>query len=411
MQKKTGFIYLLLLLALLLIAPSIQSEAKLIEADGYEFYATEDGYLKNAWKTIGGRRCYFDADGHRVKATTITIKGVTYQFNQEGYMKAGLRKTAKGLRYQKQDGTYLKAKWKTVSGSKYYFSKKGYAVTGKWVGSRYLGEDGKMRASTWVGSKFVDAKGNKVTKNSLNLSAKSVILIDYDTGRVIYQKNANTKLANASTTKIMTAILALEHGNMNDIVTFSSYAASQEAVKLYAYAGEQFRMKDLLHALLLPSYNDVAVAIAEHISGSRENFAARMNQKAKQLGCKKTNFVTVNGLDEGGHGSTAADLAKITRYAMKNGTFRKIVKKKKYSFNSTSSSRKFTVYTTDELLGSMSGMLGVKTGYTNKAGYCFVGAVKQGEKTYISVVLGAPTSKARWSDTKKLLKFGIKNYK
>lgn len=410
-MKRNKIVFAVLMLMAFMLLPGLQSEAKLIEKDGYEYYETESGYLKNAWKTIRKRRCYFDENGHRAKGTTLTIKGVTYKFSKDGYMKAGLRVTTKGLRYQKKDGKYLKKKWKQVSGSWYYFNKKGYAVKKKWVGNKYLGADGKMKTGTWVGSKFVAANGEKVTKTTLSLTAKSAILIDSDTGKAIYKKKVNTRRSNASTTKIMTAILALEKGNMDDIVTFSSHAAGQEAVKLYANAGEQFRLGDLMYALMLPSYNDVAMAIAEHIGGTKENFAAMMNAKAKELGCSNTYFVTPNGLDEGNHGSTAADLAKMARHAMKNSAFAKIVKTKQYSFSSTSSGRKFTVYTTNQLLGSMSGMIGMKTGYTRKAGYCFVGALKRNGKTYISVVLGAPSSSSRWSDTKKLMKFGIKNYK
>ena len=393
------------------IIPSEVAEAKLVTKDGYEYFTTEDGYLVNEWKSINSRLCYFDADGHRVKDTTLTIDGVEYTFNKNGYMKAGFRVTKKGTRYQSADGEYVKKAWKKVSGDWYYFNKKGYMVTKSWVGDYYLTKSGKMAYGTWIGKKFVDATGKKVTSSSLAISSPSAILIEMDTGKIIYQKNANTKRSNASTTKMMTAILALENCNLDEIVTFSSFAAGQEAVKLYVNAGEQFYLKDLMYALLLPSYNDVATAIAEHVAGSQKAFAKLMNAKAKELGCKNTTFVTANGLDEGSHGSTAADLAKIASYALKNKTFRKIVKKQSYSFKSTSSGRKFKVTTTDEFLNTMKGAIGVKTGYTRKAGFCFVGALKSNGKTYISVVLGASSSEARWADTKKLMKFAKKNVK
>ncbi len=326
-------------------------------------------------------------------------------------VKAGMVTNAKGVRYQKQDGTYLKKKWKKYRGKYYYFKWNSYAAKKQWVGDYYVNEKGERVTSTWVGRYFLDARGKKVTSKSLKLSSPSAILVDADTGKIIYQKKASRKRANASTTKIMTAILALENGDMDDLVTFSQYAAGQEAVKLYAAAGEQYRLGDLMYAMLLPSYNDVATAVAEHIGGSVSRFAKMMNKKAKEIGCKKTTFVTPSGLDEGNHGTTAADLAKMARYALKNKTFRKIIKTKSYQFSCVSNGRTFTVQTTDQFLGSMKGAMGVKTGYTSKAGHCFVGALKRNGKTYISVVLGAPDSEARWSDTRKLMNFGIKNWK
>lgn len=397
-------------LMLICFLPGLQVKAGLVKKGGYEYFKTKDGYLVNAWKTIDSKRSYFDAEGRRVKAKSIVIKQVRYRFDADGFLKPGLRKTAKGLRYQRVNGTYLKKTWKRAGGSWYYFNKKGYAVTKKWVGSYYLGADGKMKTSTWVGSRFVDATGKKVTKTSLPLSSPSAILIDYKTGKILYQKNANVKRANASTTKIMTAILALENGNKKDVVTFSSYAASQEAVKIYANPGEKFKLGDLLYALLLPSYNDVATAIGEHIAGSASKFAVMMNQKAKELGCKNTTFVTASGLDEGGHGTTAADLAKIARYAFSKKEFRQIIKTRSYRFASVSSGRVFNVSTTDQFLDSMAGAAGIKTGYTSKAGHCLVGALRRNGRVYISVVLGAPSSSARWSDTRKLMEFGIQNY-
>ncbi len=410
MKDYKKHIGLWLLFFLLCLSSGICAQAGLVKKGGYEYYETRNGYLTDAWKTMQGKKTYFDSQGCRVKGRAIRIKGVRYRFDKQGFLKPGLRKTKKGVRYQRANGTYVKKDWRKSGKSWYYFNKKGYAVTNQWVDNYYLGEDGKMKESTWVGKKFVDASGKKVTKSSLSLSAPSAILVDYKTGKIIYQKNANVKRANASTTKIMTAILALEQGDMDDIVTFSTHAASQEAVKLYARPGEKFRLGDLMYAMLLPSYNDVATAIGEHIGGSPSGFAVMMNQKAKELGCKNTTFVTASGLDEGNHGTTAADLAKMARYAFSKKEFRQIIKTKSYSFSSTSSGRSFSVSTTNDFLGSMAGAAGIKTGYTSKAGHCFVGALRRNGRVYISVVLGAPTSSARWSDTKKLMEFGIRNY-
>lgn len=410
MKKRIRFSATALLLLFLVLDFGLPVQAGLVKQGKYEYFETRQGYLTNSWKTIQSKRAYFDEEGRRVKGRRIAIDGVTYRFDKKGFLKPGLRETPRGKRYQRADGTYLKNKWKKVGKDKYFFNKKGYAATSKWVGSCYVGEDGKMAASTWVGKKFVDASGRKVTKSTLSLSSPSAILVDYKTGKILYQKNANVKRANASTTKIMTAILALEKGNMEDIVTFSRHAAAQEAVKLYANPGEQFRLGDLMYAMLLPSYNDVATAIGEHIGGSPSGFAAMMNKKAKELGCKNTTFVTASGLDEGNHGTTASDLAKMARYAFSKKDFRKIVKTRSYQFSSASSGRSFSVQTTDSFLGSMPGAAGIKTGFTSKAGHCFVGALKHKGKTYLSVVLGAPTSSARWSDTRKLMEFAMKNY-
>lgn len=323
----------------------------------------------------------------------------------------GLTVTNRGIRYEKADGTYVRRAWQKHRGKYYYFKSNGYAARSRWVGNYYVDKNGRRLTGTWVGSRFVDARGRKVTSKSLKLSAPSAILIDADNGKIIYQKNANRKRANASTTKIMTAMLAIENGKGSEVVTFSDYAASQEPVKLYAGTGARFYLKDMMYALMLPSYNDVAVAVAEHIGGSEAKFVRMMNRKAKEIGCTRTTFVTPSGLDRGKHGTTAADMAKITRYALKNSAFRRIIKRKSYGFKSLSGGKSYRVTSSNQYLGNMRGMLGGKTGFTSKAGHCFIGAVKRGSKTYISVVLGAPNSQARWSDTRKLLQFGFKNYK
>ena len=243
-----------------------------------------------------------------------------------------------------------------------------------------------------------------------NLSSDCALLINADTGKVLYSKNENLHHANASTTKIMTCILALENSSLNDKVTFSRKAAAVEPSKLYAKAGETFYMRDLLYSLMVPSHNDTAIAIAEHISGSTSAFAKLMNEKARELGCTNTHFVTPNGLDAGlNHYTTASDLAIIARYAIKNPTFRKLINTKRYSFKSLNTKRNFTVATTNALLGKQAGVIGLKTGVTDKAGYCFVGLCRSRKgNTYISVTLGGPTSAARWRDSKILLTYAYK---
>lgn len=243
--------------------------------------------------------------------------------------------------------------------------------------------------------------------------AQSALLMDSDSGRVLFEKNGYDKRPMASTTKIMTLIVTLENADLNDIVTISSNAARQPDVQLNICEGEQYYLKDLVYSLMLESHNDTAVAIAEHVGGSVEGFAELMNKKAKELGCVNTNFVTPNGLDADGHETTAYELALIASYAIKNENFIKITNTQSHSFSDIEGKRSFSVNNRDQFLYQMEGAIGIKTGFTNKAGYCFVGALKRDNKTFISVVLacGWPPNKTwKWSDTQKLMKYGIENF-
>lgn len=249
--------------------------------------------------------------------------------------------------------------------------------------------------------------------NSYDLYAGSAVLMDAVTGRVLYEKNGYEQMPMASTTKIMTCIVALEYGNLNETVTVSSYAASMPKVKLGIRNGEQFILRDLLYSLMLESHNDVAVAIAEHVAGSVEEFAALMNQKARDIGAYNTNFVTPNGLDATGHYTTAADLALIGAYAIRNSKFVEITNTATYTFSNNAGTRTFNVSNKNSFLNQMEGAFGVKTGYTGKAGYCFVGALKKDGKILVSTVLASgwpPNKTNKWSDTKKLMNYGLSNY-
>lgn len=254
-------------------------------------------------------------------------------------------------------------------------------------------------------------------QEELRLYAKAALLMDASNNRVLYEKNGYEVLPMASTTKIMTAILALEYGNLEDEVTVSKKAASMPKVHLGMREGDVYKLKDLLFSLMLESHNDTAVAIAEHIGGSTEGFAELMNQKARDLGCENTWFITPNGLDasqgEKIHSTTAYDLAKIASYAVQNDLFVTLVGTKSYSFSEKQSGRGFTVYNRDVFLGMMDGAIGIKTGFTNQAGYCFVGAVRKDDRTLISVVLASgwpPHKTYKWSDTKELMSMGVEDY-
>lgn len=245
------------------------------------------------------------------------------------------------------------------------------------------------------------------------LHAKYALLMDASNRRVLYEKSGYEQVPMASTTKIMTLLVTLENANLDDIVTVSDYAASMPDVQLNMKKGEQYRLSDLLYSLMLESHNDTAVAIAEHVGGSVEGFAAMMNEKAKELGAYKTNFVTPNGLDAENHYTTAYDLALISSYAIENETFLNIIKTPSYTFHEQNSGKSFTVYNKDRFLTSYEGAIGIKTGFTGNAGYCFVGAINRDGKRLVSVVLacGWPPHKTyKWKDTANLMNYGVEQY-
>ncbi|MBO5089025.1 MAG: D-alanyl-D-alanine carboxypeptidase [Lachnospiraceae bacterium] len=250
-------------------------------------------------------------------------------------------------------------------------------------------------------------------KEPTNLNAKYALLMDATNRRVLFEKSGYEQVPMASTTKIMTLLVALENGNMNDIVTVSKQAACMPDVQLNMNTGEQYILSDLLYSLMLESHNDTAVAIAEHIGGSVEGFAAMMNEKAKELGAYHTNFVTPNGLDAEGHYTTAYDLALISSYAIENESFLQIVQTPSHTFHEQTTGRCFTVNNKDRFLTSYDGAIGIKTGFTNDAGYCFVGAVDKDNKRFVSVVLacGWPPNKSfKWKDTTQLMDYGIEQF-
>ena len=261
------------------------------------------------------------------------------------------------------------------------------------------------------GESFTEVSGE--TSSLSKLYAQYAVLMDASNRRVLYEKAGYETAPMASTTKIMTLIIALENADLSDMVTVSSYAASMPDVQLGMKTGEQYRLSDLLYSLMLESHNDTAVAIAEHVGGSVEGFAAMMNEKAASLGAYDTNFVTPNGLDAENHHTTAYDLALIASYAIENEKFLEIIQTPSYTFHEQSTGRSFTVNNKDRFLTSYEGAIGIKTGFTGKAGYCFVGAVKREEKCFVSVVLacGWPPHKTyKWTDTTNLMNYGVKEY-
>lgn len=254
-----------------------------------------------------------------------------------------------------------------------------------------------------------------------NLYSTGAVLMDGDSGRVLYGKNEDSPLAMASTTKIMTCILALEQGTPGQIITFSDTAAAMPDVQMNAKAGEQYYLKDLLYSLMLESHNDSAVAVAEGISGSVEKFVDLMNKKAEAIGCTHTNFVTPNGLDgtneDGEHCTSPKDLALMMRYCVtlssKAEEFLEITGTGSYSFSEITGKRNVFCSNHNALLNSYAGAISGKTGFTGKAGYCYVGAAKRDGKLMIISLLGAgwyPNKSHKWKDAVKLYNYGLENY-
>ena len=259
--------------------------------------------------------------------------------------------------------------------------------------------------------------GQQAEEENLSLNARAAVLMDADSGRILYGKNETMVFPMASTTKIMTLIVALEHNEPDQIVTASVGASAMPEVRLGVHEGERYRMEDLYYAMMLESFNDAAMMIAEGTAGSAENFAELMNEKAASLGCTQTYFITPNGLDaadeKGVHSSTAEDMARIMRYAIGNEDFLKITQTADYSFMDCDGKRSFAVHNKNALLTMMDGVLSGKTGYTADAGYCYVCAVKKDDRTFIAALLGSgwpPHKRYKWADVQTLLSYGDRNY-
>ena len=269
------------------------------------------------------------------------------------------------------------------------------------------------------------------TRPPQSLYAQYAALVDGENNRLLYGKNADKKVPMASTTKIMTCIIAIEYAPLDLKCETSSYASSMPEVKLHASKGEIFCLKDMLYSLMLRSHNDTAVIIAENVASyyltrkgeelpdsSQELvsvFTGLMNQKAAELGLCSTYYITPNGLDaedsNGIHSTTAYELAVVMSYCIKNDTFLKITQTHDYSFSSNK--RSYSVTNANTFLNMYPGIISGKTGFTAQAGYCYVCAYKDDDRTLIAVVLacGWPYNKSyKWSDCKKLLDYGRKNY-
>ncbi len=238
-------------------------------------------------------------------------------------------------------------------------------------------------------------------------TAKAMALLDAESGEFLCVKNADERLPMASTTKIMTALVALEHLPLDRMVTVPPEATGIEGSSIYLYAGEQITVETLLYALLLSSANDAAVALAIETAGSVADFAALMNQKATELGLSNTHFCNPNGLHDEAHFTTARELALLTAHALKNENFAKIVSTRRHTApqNGTDATRLFLNH--NRLLRSYEGTIGVKTGFTKAAGRCLVSAAEREGPTLVCVTLSCPDD---WRDHTALLSWGFSEY-
>ena len=260
--------------------------------------------------------------------------------------------------------------------------------------------------------------------DNLKTYCPSCILIEANTGKILYEKNSNDVRFPASTTKIMTAILTVENCNLDDVATVSHnavYSIPYDYTHASLKEGEELTIEQLLYALMIPSANDAAIVLAEHISGSVEEFSKLMNKRAEELGCKNTHFVNPNGIHSKDHTSTAYDLALMGKFAMQNSIIRKIVSTKQFTLPATNKYSKAdrTFNNSNDLLSTYSryyyeGTTGVKTGYTGEAGNCIIASAKKNDFEVILVVLGGESTNTglsqRYLDCKTLFDYAFNNY-
>lgn len=239
-----------------------------------------------------------------------------------------------------------------------------------------------------------------------SLSAQAAIVVEARTGRVVYEKNARSRLFPASTTKMATALVALENGRTDDVVTIGEDAAGAEGSAMQIAVGDQISLLDLLYGVLMVSGNDATIAVADHMAGSVENFAALMTKRAQELGALHTNFVNSSGLPHEGHYSTAYDLSRIAMAAYENPVFREIVRTQRKEVACVGSDRRIALENTNLLLEQYPGCDGIKTGYTEAAGECLVASAERNGVHLIAIVMNVEKDR-RWEEAASLLDYGF----
>ncbi len=235
-----------------------------------------------------------------------------------------------------------------------------------------------------------------------NIKSRAALTVDASTGEVLFSKNSNWRLPPASTTKLMTAILAAENEDPSKVVSISKRASRVSPTRAGFREGDRVSLEGLLYAALLQSANDAAVAVAEAVSGSEERFVALMNEKALSIGAENTRFINATGLPGDGQYTTALDLSKIMNYALKFSMLRQIIGTPEAQIT-TEKGKVFRFKNTDKLLWSDEKIIGGKTGYTRKAGHCFVCAAQDETRTILVAILGSVTRKNLWVETKRLV--------
>ncbi|QYR19952.1 D-alanyl-D-alanine carboxypeptidase [Paenibacillus sp. sptzw28] len=248
---------------------------------------------------------------------------------------------------------------------------------------------------------------NAAAPEPITTHARAAALIDVESGRLLYSSAGDKPMKIASLTKIMTAIVAIEHGKLSDMVKTSKRAAGKEGSSIYLKLGEEMSLQNMLYGLMLRSGNDAATAIAEHVGGSEEGFVHMMNEKARMLGLANTQFMNPSGLDDQGHYSSADDMAKLTAYALKNPVFKEIVKTKVKTAPNPYDEWDYKWRNKNKMLTMYEGADGVKTGYTTQAFRCLVSSATRGGQQLAVVTLNDGDD---WLDHRKLLDWGFANY-
>jgi serine-type D-Ala-D-Ala carboxypeptidase (penicillin-binding protein 5/6) len=235
--------------------------------------------------------------------------------------------------------------------------------------------------------------------------AHSILLKELNTGRVLYEHEPGKRLSPASLTKIMSALVILEHGRLDDLVTVSPAAARAHKTHLRLKAGQVFRLDDLLKAMLIVSANDACLAAIEHVGGDESQFVGLMNDKAAALGLQNTHFTNGCGFDGPDHYSTAEDLAVLSVIALQQPIFRNLVKEERAMIMPVNGTRAYILHTTNRLLGRIPGVEGIKTGFTSKAGRCLIAKVSQNGSDLLLVILN---SSRRWNTATSLITYGLR---
>ncbi len=271
-----------------------------------------------------------------------------------------------------------------------------------------LNEEETFSSFSEIEDTLTQETSSNSSSKTIDLNSRSCVVIDRLSQTILYGKNEKNKVKMASTTKIMTAIVVLENTSLDKTVQASKKAAGTGGSRLGLKTGDKITIRDLLYGLMLCSGNDAAVCLAESVAGSVLDFSNLMNEKAQSLGLSNTHFESPHGLDSAEHYTTAYELAVLSDYALKNSTFLNIVGTKNYTV--TINGYPKTLSNTNELLGNLNGVYGIKTGFTNGANRCLVTACKRGNMDIICVVLGADTKNFRTKDSIKLIEYTFKTF-